>query len=215
MLTDNTTHDIGPRVNGEYIIWQAEEADGWMVNVYDASTKKIERIADADGASLENPRVVLVYDAKHDNGDIETRGYDLDTGTSVALGSEAPVLPETLPDPEQTGEERALIAGVTQLKTKVEDEEDDEGLTPIPLLPDISDENGDDVVVPPYTATSSATTTVEATGTTTPSASGANELVIEALPLPDREVLVPDLIIPPFDMSLTTPDSQGEVAGTP
>ena len=60
MITDNTTGDVSPRINGNYIIWQAFEDTAWRVKVYDRDTKEIDTIADADGASVDNPRLEIV-----------------------------------------------------------------------------------------------------------------------------------------------------------
>ncbi len=124
MLTDNTTHDIDPDISGDYIIWQAFEGESWHVKVYDRVSKSIETIDDAGPVSLENPRLVLVYDAKHDNGDVETRGYDLKSKSSVPLSSTPTPTPESIPDPEQTGEDRAMVSSGVQLKTKTDDDSD-------------------------------------------------------------------------------------------
>jgi len=85
MVTDNDTHDISPRINGNYIIWQSFEDGAWKVKVYDLITGTTNTISDAEGGSVENPRFVLVYDTKFGNGDVETRGYDLESGQVVPL----------------------------------------------------------------------------------------------------------------------------------
>ena len=215
MLTDNLTHDVGARINGEYIIWQSEEADGWKVRVYNTSTRQIETIDDADGASIENPRLLLVYDAKHENGDIETRGYDLDSKENVALNSEAPVLPNELPDPDQTGEDRALITAATQLKPKTDEEEEGEPEI-VPVVPE-----GDtgtstpvtegDVVVPPYEEDADPLPPVIDSEESLP----VEDLVIPQLMESVEEVAIDDLVIPPFVETIVDPDdSQTEVAKT-
>ncbi len=214
MLTDNVTHDIGPRINGEYVIWQAEEIDGWKVRIFNTLTGETESIDDADGASIENPRLVLVYDAKHENGDIETRGYDLDTGKKVALAAQAPILPEELPDPDQTGEERALISAVTQLKPKTDDEDAGEPeALPLDPMDDVASSTNS-LVIPPFDE-------VVETGTSTPelsddSISDIPDIVIPTVDAITEEPPVPDLVIPEFVPSEEPVlDSQDEVAETP
>jgi hypothetical protein len=215
MLTDNLTHDVGPRINGEYIIWQSEEVDGWKVRVYNTSTRQIETIDDADGASIENPRLLLVYDAKHENGDIETRGYDLDSKENVALNSEAPVLPNELPDPDQTGEDRALITAATQVKPKTDEEEDGEPEI-VPVVPE--DDTGTstpvtegDVVVPPYEEDADPLPPVIDSEESLP----VEDLIIPQLMESVEEVAIDDLVIPPFVETIVDPnDSQTEVAKT-
>jgi hypothetical protein len=211
MLTDNVTHDIGPRINGEYIIWQAEELEGWKVRIYNTLTGETESIDDADGASIENPRLVLVYDAKHENGDIETRGYDLDTGKKVALAAQAPVIPEEIPDPDQTGEERALINAVTQLKPKTDDDDTGEP-EPLPFDPSTDDvaSSTDALVIPPFDSESAT-----ASSTVLDSDSNPSDIIISNDAAEHEASVVPDLVIPPFvESSVEALDSQEEVAGT-
>ncbi len=199
MLTDNTTHDIAPSVNGTHIVWQSFEGDAWRMKVYDIRSGAIDVIEDADGGSIENPRFVLVYDAKMDTGDIETRGYDLKSGTVLDLASRPTQVPEEIPDPEQTGEERALVAPSTQPKPKTDtDTNDDVGTTTdngldegdlvIPALtddvsgtstPEISIE-AEDVVIPSYSE-----------GTTTNEVGIIEDLVVEPY-VPFEEVLEED-----------------------
>lgn len=187
MLTDNTTHDIAPSVNGTHIVWQSFEGDAWRMNVYDIRSGTVNTIEDADGGSIENPRFVLVYDAKMDTGDIETRGYDLKSGEVLDLASRPTPVPEEIPDPEQTGEERALVAPSTQPKPKTDtDENDDMGTTTdnglddgdlvIPALTDgivststpETNSEADTVVIPSYSE-----------GTTTSEMGTIEDLVVE------------------------------------
>ncbi len=218
MITDNGTHDIGPYISGNYIIWQAESAEGWNVMVYDMTTDMVRSIDEADGASIENPRLVLVYDAKHENGDVETRGYDLITEKSVPLSSEAPILPEELPEPDQTGEERALIVNATQLKTKTSEEDPEPG--DIPLTPPIdiipSTTSSSTLVIPPFSSSTIAEVLETAEepppliDTSTTSQTADNSVLIEPHEVHDVSH-IPDLVIP----SITVPtDSQDTVAET-
>lgn len=144
MLSDNTIQDITPSITGEYVVWQSFEFDAWKMKVYDIRTKKIETIEDSNGGSIENPRFVLVYDSKLDSGDVETRGYDLKSGEVVPLTAQPAPIPEKIPDPEQTGEERALVSPPVQPKTKIEGSSEDES-------------SGDDN---PPTSTQTSTSTV-------------------------------------------------------
>jgi hypothetical protein len=197
MLTDNTTHDIGPRINGDYIIWQSEEVSGWKVRIYNVLTGDIESIDDTDGASIENPRLVLVYDAKHENGDVETRGYDLDTGKNIALAAQSGKIPDKLPDPDQTGEERALIATVTQIKQKTEE---DDGIEPEPLEPAVVDNvfasTTNDVVIPPFSdeSTQSEETLLDSDS----DVSDIPDVVVTGPISPEYVPPVVDLVVPPF-----------------
>jgi hypothetical protein len=214
MLTDNITHDIGPRINGEYIIWQAEEVDGWKVRIFNTLTGETKSIDDADGASIENPRLVLVYDAKHENGDIETRGYDLDTGKKVALAAQAGTIPDEIPDPDQTGEDRALITTTTQIKPKTDDDDIGE---PEPLPLDLDDDivasTTDALVIPQF---STVTSVESGTSISAPvELSNIPDIVILNAISEPTQPAVPDLVIPNFIQIVPgTFDSQEVVAGT-
>lgn len=108
-LTDNEMHDVAPHMRGGHILWQTQFSEAWQVAVYDIESESIEYIGTGDGSRMENPRMVLVYDSTDSNGDVKTLGYDFDTGTSFSLGSLPAQLPEKLPEPDQTGETRALV----------------------------------------------------------------------------------------------------------
>lgn len=126
LLTDNDEHDIAPKIHGTYVIWQALNDGTWTVKVYDRVTDTVEQIESSDGGSIENPRFVLVYDTKSENGDVETKGYDLDSKSVVPLSSTPAPVPADIPDSDQTGEDRALVSPTPSVKTKSGDEEDDE-----------------------------------------------------------------------------------------
>jgi hypothetical protein len=158
MLTDNTTHDITPSVNGTHIVWQSFENNAWQMKVYDMRTGAIDTIENADGGSIENPRFVLVYDTKFESGDIETKGYDLKSGEVVHLSAKPVSLPEELPDPDQTGEERALVSTVTQLKPKTESDDD---TTPDTAGGSDGDPENGDIIIDAFAPDVQSTSTVE------------------------------------------------------
>ncbi len=161
MLTDNTTHDITPSINGNHIVWQSFEGNVWRMKVYDMHTGAIETIEDSDGGSIENLRFVLMYDTKFETGDVETKGYDLKSGEVLTLGVQPVSVPEKLPDPEQTGEERALVSPPLQVKTKTDGALDDTDTDDTPQVPVIGEEEMD-IVIPPID-TEQGTTTDEYT----------------------------------------------------
>lgn len=158
MLTDNTTHDITPGVNGTHIVWQSFENNTWQMKVYDMRTGAIDTIENAEGGSIENPRFVLVYDTKFESGDIETKGYDLKSGEVVHLSAKPVSLPEKLPDPDQTGEERALVSTVTQLKPKTESDDD---TTPDTMGGSDGDPENGDIVIDAFAPDVQSTSTDE------------------------------------------------------
>lgn len=225
MLTDNTYHDIAPRINSGYIIWQSFEENAWRVKVYDIYTGRIETIDDTEGMSLENPRFVLVYDAKHKNGDVETKGYDLQSKKIIPLSAIPVSIPDSLPDPEQTGEERALVQTPVQVKTKSETEH--EGEVPVDqVLDDVVDPTTlhiDDVIVDlfdPQNASSSESDTVLSSELGEVVETG--EVLVEDLTITTfvsesaSEVpLIEDLIITPYVEQIEASlDPQAEVASS-
>ena len=154
MLTDNTRHDISPHVNGDHVVWQTFINGAWVMQIYDVRTGVTQTVEGADGASIENPRFVLVYDSKSETGDIETKGYDLQSVETVPLSATPAQAPRSIPDPEPTEEERALVSPTTQPKPKSEDS-DETGDEP-PLDTDTSEE---DLVIPTFDGTITSTTT--------------------------------------------------------
>ena len=108
-LTHNIIHDVAPNMREGYIVWQSQFVDGWKVAVYDETTEQIEYVDAEMGTKVENPRFVLVYDSTDVNGDITTFGYDPRNKESFVLGQVPVELPDELPEPDQTGEIRALI----------------------------------------------------------------------------------------------------------
>ena len=108
-LTQSAMHDIAPYVQGGHVIWTTTDGEAPVVSVYDIATKRTSTIEDSDGGRVENPRFVLVYDEKLDNGDIITKGFNPDTGEVAPLSAQAGTVPTELPSSDSTGETRALI----------------------------------------------------------------------------------------------------------
>jgi hypothetical protein len=156
VLTDNEVHDIAPSINGDTIVWQTFESNIWKMKVYDMRTKVSQTIEDTEGGLIENARFVLVYDAKLQTGDVETRGYDIASKKVISLGAKPLPVPEKIPDPDQTGEKRAMVTPPAQPKAKVEGENDTlDGPPP----DDLNTSTGDLVIPALTTATSTATST--------------------------------------------------------
>lgn len=208
-LTENDVPDIAPSINKHYIVWQSQEGGAWSAKVYDRTTGDIETIEDAEGLSIENARFVLVYDTKHENGDIETRGYDPKTKRSVPLSATPASFPEELPEPDQTGEERALVQTVTQLKPKTGEED------PLPTGDPLdSDDLADpatstdpeiaDIVLPSTDEETVSLDEIEDIATATPDL--PPELVIDPLPPAATPTdHISDVVIPPFTPEISDP----------
>jgi len=108
-LSDNAGHDVSPHIQEDFIMWQTQRGSQWRVSVYDRSTENIEVIEGGARTELANPRLLLVYESTDENGDVHTLGYDFERKETVPLGTQPSELPDDLPDPDQTGETRALI----------------------------------------------------------------------------------------------------------
>jgi hypothetical protein len=196
-LTNNTTHDVSPSIRGGYIVWQSQFADGWQVAMFDQETGHIEYIKSESGAKVENPRFVLVYDSTNGAGDIQTLGYDFDNNRSFALSNVPAQLPDELPEPDQTGETRALIQNKHSVKG-VEIEESE----PVPTgnngTSTASSTPNDGVPTLDLTASSSS-----AAATTPAVFTDVTELVIPpyATPIETEEIShIPDILIPPTSL---------------
>lgn len=110
LITDNDTPDISPVINDGYVLWTTHGSDGNQIaKLYDIKTQETRIISHTEGGAIINPRFVLVYDTKFDNGDLITQGYDMKSGAVIPLAAAAGELPNELPDPESTGETKALI----------------------------------------------------------------------------------------------------------
>lgn len=109
-ITDNEVPDLSPSINDGYVLWTTTDQTGKRAaRVYDISSGATELISGVDGGAVMNPRFVLVYDTKYDNGDIVTTGFDIEGGVSMSLAALPAELPRDIPDSEPTEETRALI----------------------------------------------------------------------------------------------------------
>jgi len=128
-LTDNAVHDMFPQMYDNLLTWQRERGDSWEVIVYDLRTGIQTALEKSEDTRYENPRFVLLFDSKHDNGDVETIGYDLDTGEMMELGTRSRPIPDDPVTPDDETQE-ALPREATstpQVKVKVDDSEGDTG----------------------------------------------------------------------------------------
>lgn len=108
-LTESSIHDVAPYVQGGYVIWTTTNGQESAVSVHDIATGLTSDINHSDGGRVENPRFVLVYDEKLDNGDVITKGFNPETGEVTPLSAQPGSIPEKVPAPDPTGETRALI----------------------------------------------------------------------------------------------------------
>ncbi len=108
-LTDNDVQDLVPVIEDSYVLWTAVGSNAQLIRVYSLETGTIQTITNHEGGEIVNPRFVLVYDTKFDNGDVVTRGFDPETGLSSELSATPVPLPINIPPADSTGETRALI----------------------------------------------------------------------------------------------------------
>ena len=197
-LTTNDTHDIAPSISAEYIMWQSFENNAWVAKVYDRHTQKIETVKGLEGGKVENPRMVLVFDNKKENGDVETLGYDPASGVVSPLASEPAPLPPPIPVPQNQKEDKVLpqVSTTTRIETKfatTTGSGDGNG----------NNGNGDpllDVVAP----STGATSTVAILATTTASVDTTASSTLTMTPLIEASTTpaipkIPDLVVPLFN----------------
>ncbi len=183
-LTTSQKHDIAPHIHGDMIIWNVRSNDGTQsLMTYEISTENFNLIADTEGVSVVNPRMLVTYEARYQNGDSVMKGFDLITGEVVPLEHLPRELPTELPKPDATGETRAL-------PTSLQDEDDLEQQDSKPV--------GDEPPTPTASSTPVvSTTTVEVSAdldlrpTSTPVAI-ASDLVVQ-------QATIPDVVIPAFE----------------
>ncbi len=207
-LTDSLQHDIAPNVKGDLVMWNRLAADNTQtIELYDIVTQEFTTITDEEGGALSNPRMVLVYETAFANGDVVTKGYDVETGEVTPLANDPAELPEELPEPDATGETRALVQPKNPVKEDSEFGED--------VYPGIDTGNGG-------TGTTTASTTTEVLpgdlhiASTSPYIAGSTpnvgtstglmtEITLDLTPpLSENADIPPDLIVPPYEPDALT-----------
>ena len=117
-ITDNLLQDVTPVIQDGYIVWSIIGGEEQEAKVYSLDSGEILTISGYEGGTIANPRFVLVYDTKFENGDVITQGFDPETGLSKPIAAQPAQDPVDLPHNDPTGEIRALIQ-------KSSDDEDD------------------------------------------------------------------------------------------
>lgn len=179
IVSDSAQHDVAPTIRDGYVMWHTtDENGGKMLSVYEIDTGISSLIADPDGGHVENPRFVLVYDTKYENGDVVTKQYDPETGEILPVSAIPAPLPAELPPTDSTGETRALI----QTKSTNTKEE----------LIEVIPETGSSTP-PNMTGSSTPVVTGDGIEIDTPAATSTLDLSTsteEVLPLTDFDVIV-------------------------
>ena len=207
-LTDSLQHDIAPNVKGDLVMWNRLASDNTQtIELFDIVTEEFTTITDEEGGALSNPRMVLVYETAFANGDVVTKGYDVETGEVTPLANDPAELPEELPAPDATGETRALVQPKNPVKEDSEFGED--------VYPGIDTGNGGN-------GTTTASTTTEVMpgdlhiASTSPYIAGSTpnvgtstetitDMTLDLTPPLTENIDVPqDLIVPPYEPSALT-----------
>lgn len=126
-LTDNDVHDMFPQVYDGLVTWQREKGSSWEVIVHNLKTGEEYALEKDEDTKYENPRFVLLFDSKHDNGDIETIGYDLDTGEMMELGTKSRPIPADPVTPSDETPEAIPREGAAPSPVKAGGEDGDGG----------------------------------------------------------------------------------------
>jgi hypothetical protein len=122
VISTGGAQSIAPQVEGAYVIWNVTTGDTHTVAVYEIATGLTSMIDDGEGARVMNPRFVLVYDTKFENGDVITKGYDAETGDVIPLAAAPASVPAELPSSDQTGETRALLQNKSSSRDEFSEE---------------------------------------------------------------------------------------------
>ncbi|MCA9363110.1 hypothetical protein KC851_02215, partial [Candidatus Kaiserbacteria bacterium] len=117
-ITDNDIQDVTPVIEDGYILWSILGGEKSEARVYSLESGEIMTITGHEGGAVANPRFVLVYDTKFDNGDVVTQGFDPETGLSAPIAAKPADLPFDIPESDPVGEIRALIQNKSTQKDK-------------------------------------------------------------------------------------------------
>jgi len=109
VITDNNVQDVAPVIEDGYILWSILGGDEQEARVYSIDSGETLTIRGHEGGAIANPRFVLVYDTKFDNGDVITKGFDPITGLSAPIAARPAEAPIEIPETDPVGEIRALI----------------------------------------------------------------------------------------------------------
>jgi hypothetical protein len=189
-ITNDDSHNLAPHIQGALVIWNKHNKSGEKtIEMYNIESKSYVTVNDPDGLTVDNPRMVLVYDSLHPNGDIVTKGFDIFTGEFIELDTLPKPLPD-IPDSESTTEIRALIQPKPEIKYVFEEKV---------VLDTFSDPGSDlDSNVDEKTDLSNEDMTLDLSKSTTTSTSTEND-TDASNSLSD---IIPDLEITPFSVTI-------------
>lgn len=89
----NSEPDMFPRSYGTYITWQARVADAWRTRGFNVTTGEYSDLGEGTGGDISSARLVLLVERRGENGVVERVGYEMETGASIPLGTNATPTP--------------------------------------------------------------------------------------------------------------------------
>ncbi len=204
VLTNNDVHDVAPSITDRYITWQSRENNEWVAKVYDRVSGTTQTVHGTEGGKVENPRMVLVFDSKKDNGDIETVGYDVAHNQVVPLSATPAPLPKDIPQPSSQKNDQAFVqsATTTKIEVKVATGTPDGGGSTGTSTPSAGVATSTTLSIPDATSTAATSTAaaVALDASSTPSSVSVAP-AISILPA------IPDLVIEPYHATDTATTS--------
>lgn len=87
-ITANSGHDMFPAVAGGLVTWQSFQDGAWNVYVYSIKTGGTQKIS-SSGEKSEKPRFAITWDERTVDGNARMVGYDIATGKTIDITSEA------------------------------------------------------------------------------------------------------------------------------
>ncbi len=84
-ITQNTWHDMFPRISNGFITWQVYKGGVWQVFMYNIETGITSQLSQGSEKS-ENPRFVVLWEKRNIEGDVQTYGYDMTSGEELVIG---------------------------------------------------------------------------------------------------------------------------------
>jgi hypothetical protein len=206
MLTKNDVHDVAPTITERYVTWESRENNEWVAKVYDRSSGTTQTVHGTPGSKVENPRMVLVFDSKKENGDVETVGYDVAHNQVVPLAAAPAPLPKDIPQPNNQKNDQAFVQPAVALKVEIKaatGTPDGTGANGTSTPPDMTG-SSTAPTLPLATTTAATTTDIQATSTVSLPALDASSTPGASTTLATPVVpAIPDLVIQPYNATDT------------
>jgi len=120
-LTQNTWHDMFPRISDGRVTWQAYKDGVWQIFMYDIETGVISQLSEGNEKS-ENPRFVVLWEKRNAEGEVQTYGYDMTSGESLMIGKHEDKMPFSKEVPQAPLQENKGVIPVVSSTAKVENQ---------------------------------------------------------------------------------------------